>query len=230
MTVRGKCVALLSGGVDSAVACAIARKQGLEVYALTVDYGQRNRFEIEAAKKLAKFLGAREHVVLEVPLDRIAVSALTTDEVDVPKGRDGTGHGDDIPVTYVPARNLILLSIACSWAESIGARYVFAGFNAVDYSGYPDCRPEFVRAFEQVIEVGTKAGMSGDPIKVKAPLIGSKKSEIVRLGHKLGVDFSLTHSCYDPQPDGRPCGRCDSCLIRRRAFEEAGIPDPLSTG
>ena len=165
MTERERCVALLSGGLDSAVACAIAKKQGLELYALTIDYGQRNRLEIEAAEKLAAFLGAREHVVLKVPFGQIAESALTTEGISVPLDRDEGELKADIPPTYVPARNIIMLSLACSWAESIGARYVFTGFNAVDYSGYPDCKPEFVRAFEQVLEVGTKAGTLGKPVR-----------------------------------------------------------------
>ena len=230
MTERKRCVALLSGGLDSAVAAAIAKKQGLELYALTVDYGQKNRFELEAAKKMAEFLGAREHVVLKVPFGAIASSALTREDIDVPKDRSERDRSRGIPQTYVPARNIILLALACSWAESIGAEYVFVGFNILDYSGYPDCRPEFIKAFEHMLEVGTKAGVDGKPVRIKAPLLMSKKSEIVRLGHRLGVDFALTMSCYEPTPDGKPCGRCDSCLIRRRAFEEAGIKDPLLEG
>lgn len=227
MTQAEKCVVLLSGGIDSAVSAAVAKKQGLEIYALTVDYGQRHRFEIESAKKLAKFLGVKEHVVVEVPFGAFAKSALTSREIDVPKDRGELERTKKIPATYVPARNAILLALATSWAETIGADYIFVGFNILDYSGYPDCRPEFIEAFEKVIEKGTKGGTSGRLIKIKAPLLMSKKSEIIKLGQSLGVDFSFTFSCYDPSPDGRPCGHCDSCLIRKQAFSDAGLEDPL---
>lgn len=227
MTQTRKCVVLLSGGIDSAVSAALAKKQGLEIYALTVDYGQRNRFELESAKKLAKFLGAKEHVLIEVPFGALARSALTSREIDVPKDRGELERTRGIPITYVPARNMILLALATSWAETVDADYIFVGFNILDYSGYPDCRPEFIEAFEKVIEKGTKAGVNGRLIKIKAPLLMSKKSEIVKLGYNLGVDFSLTFSCYDPSPDGKPCGHCDSCLIRKQAFLDAGLEDPL---
>jgi len=226
MTENNRCVVLLSGGIDSAVAAAIARSQGFEIYALTVDYGQKHKFEIEAAKKIAKFLGAVKHRILQVPFGELAKSALTKSEIEVPKDRGELERVGDIPATYVPARNTIFLALAASWAESLDAGYIFVGFNVIDYSGYPDCRPEFVEAFEKVLAVGTKAGVDGKSIKIRAPLLMSKKSEIIKLGQNLGVDFSLTFSCYDPTPDGTPCGHCDSCLIRKRAFAEVGMDDP----
>ena len=212
---------LVSGGLDSATALAVARRDGFECYALSVDYGQRHRFELEAAAAVARHLGAAEHRVVSVDLRAIGGSALT-DDVDVPK----SGVGEGIPVTYVPARNLTFLSIALGWAEVLGAHDLYIGINAVDFSGYPDCRPGFVGAFERVANVATKAGVEGEPFRVRAPLIDLTKAEIIRLGADLGVDYSLTHSCYDPASGGAACGRCDSCRLRRAGFEVAGVPDP----
>lgn len=216
-----RAVVLVSGGLDSATALAVARRDGFECYALSVDYGQRHRFELEAAAAVARHLGAAEHRVVSVDLRAIGGSALT-DDVDVPK----SGVGEGIPVTYVPARNLTFLSIALGWAEVLGAHDLYIGINAVDFSGYPDCRPGFVGAFERVANVATKAGVEGEPFRVRAPLIDLTKAEIIRLGADLGVDYSLTHSCYDPASGGAACGRCDSCRLRRAGFEVAGVPDP----
>ncbi|MFM9995720.1 MAG: 7-cyano-7-deazaguanine synthase QueC [Phycisphaerales bacterium] len=227
-------VVLLSGGLDSTVALAAARRDGRVCYALTVDYGQRHRVELEAARRVARSLGAVEHRVITLDLRAIGGSALTAD-IDVPKDRE-QGPGDrgprtsEVPVTYVPARNTVFLSLAAGYAEVVGADTIVIGVNAVDYSGYPDCRPEFIAAMERALSLGTKAGAEGDRIRIDAPLARMSKAEIIRLGASLGVDFSLTHSCYDPDSDGAACGRCDSCLIRRRGFEEAGVPDPTRYG
>lgn len=212
---------LVSGGLDSATALAVARRDGFECHALSVDYGQRHRFELKAAAAVAEHLGAAEHRVVSVDLRAIGGSALT-DEIDVPE----SGLGEGIPVTYVPARNLTFLSIALGWGEVLRARDLYVGVNAVDYSGYPDCRPEFVGAFERIANIATKAGVEGDVFRVRAPLIDLTKAQIIRLGTDLGVDYALTHSCYNPAPDGGACGRCDSCRIRRAGFDEAGVPDP----
>jgi len=214
-------VVLVSGGLDSATALAVARRDGFECHALSVDYGQRHRFELKAAAAVAEHLGAAEHRVVSVDLRAIGGSALT-DEIDVPE----SGLGEGIPVTYVPARNLTFLSIALGWGEVLRARDLYVGVNAVDYSGYPDCRPEFVGAFERIANIATKAGVEGDVFRVRAPLIDLTKAQIIRLGTDLGVDYALTHSCYNPAPDGGACGRCDSCRIRRAGFDEAGVPDP----
>lgn len=232
-------VVLLSGGLDSTVALAAARRDGRVCYALTVDYGQRHRVELEAARRVALSLGAVEHRVITLDLRAIGGSALTAD-IDVPKdSAQGTRHraqgevsGErgDIPVTYVPARNSVFLALAAGYAEVVGADTIVIGVNAVDYSGYPDCRPEFIAAMERALSLGTKAGAEGDRIRIDAPLARMSKAEIIRHGASLGVDFSLTHSCYDPDSDGAACGRCDSCLIRRRGFEEAGVPDPTRYG
>ncbi|MFZ5515235.1 MAG: 7-cyano-7-deazaguanine synthase QueC [Candidatus Zhuqueibacterota bacterium] len=219
-----KAVVLLSGGVDSSTALAIARDRGFEVYAISFRYGQRHSFELIAAKKIATALGAKAQLIIDVSLDKIGGSSLTAD-IDVPKHRD-MSETDEIPVTYVPARNTIFLSLALGWAESLGAYHIFIGATAVDYSGYPDCRPEFIRAFEQVANLGTKIGVQGGQIHIHAPLIHLSKAEIIRKGTQLGVDYSLTLSCYDPSPDGKACGACDSCLLRKKGFEEAGLPDP----
>lgn len=219
-----KCVVLLSGGLDSATCVAIAKSIGFEVCALTVIYGQRHHVEIEASKRVAKAMGVADHRFVAVQLDAIGGSALT-DDIDVPKDRDEAVM-TDIPVTYVPARNTIMLSLALGYAEVVGANDIFVGVNAVDYSGYPDCRPEFVRAFEALAQVATKAAVGGEPLRVHAPLIMLTKPEIIERGLSLGVDYGLTHSCYDPDATGLPCGRCDSCVIRKNAFAKLGLDDP----
>jgi 7-cyano-7-deazaguanine synthase len=215
-----KAIVLLSGGLDSATTLAYALSKGFECHAITFDYGQRHKVEIKAAKKVAKELGASKHLVIKIDLRKFGGSALTSD-TPVPKGRSAKKIGEGIPVTYVPARNTVFLSLALAFAEAAGARDIFIGVNALDYSGYPDCRPEFIRAFEKTANLGTKAGVEGERFKIHAPLIKLSKAEIVRLGRKLGVDFEMTHSCYDPAPDGTPCGRCDSCLLREKGFKEA---------
>jgi 7-cyano-7-deazaguanine synthase len=219
-------VCLLSGGLDSTTCLAYAVREGFLCYALSFDYGQRHRAELEAAAKVAASLGAQEHSVVAFDLRKFGGSALTAD-IAVPKGRDTREMGTGIPITYVPARNTIFLSFALSWAEVLGASDVFLGVNAVDYSGYPDCRPEYIEAFEKMANLATKAGVEGSMrLKIHTPLIRLTKAEIIRLGKELSVDFALTHSCYDPI-GARPCGSCDSCLLRRRGFEEAGFADPL---
>jgi 7-cyano-7-deazaguanine synthase len=220
-----RAVCLLSGGLDSSTCLAFARREGYECYALSFDYGQRHRVELEAAARVARALGAKQHQVLHIGLDRLGGSALTGD-MPVPKGRSAAQMTEEIPVTYVPARNTVFLSCALAWAEVLGAADIFLGVNALDYSGYPDCRPEYIRAFEGLASLATKAGVEGRlRISIRTPLIEMSKAGIVRLARELGVDFSLTHSCYDPDPQGRPCGQCDSCLLRRKGFEEAGIED-----
>ena len=221
-------VCLLSGGLDSATCLALARRDGFDCYALSFDYGQRHRVELDAAARVARSLGAREHRVVRFDLRQFGHSALTA-EIEVPKGRSGEEMSREIPVTYVPARNTIFLSFALAWAEVLPAADIFIGVNALDYSGYPDCRPEFTEAFERMANLATKAAVEGQTrIRIHAPLIRLSKAEIVKLAAGLGVDFRLTHSCYDPAPDGRPCGACDSCLLRRKGFEEAGVADPLA--
>lgn len=227
MSASKRAVCLLSGGLDSATCLAVARREGFECYALTIDYGQRHRVEIEAARQLAEALGAARHLVISVDLRAIGGSALT-DELAVPKDRSQAEIGRGIPVTYVPARNTVFLACALAWAETLGAADIFLGINALDYSGYPDCRPEYVAAFERMAHLATKAGVEGSQrLKIHTPLIALSKAEIVRLAHSLGVDFRLTWSCYDPDPAGRPCGACDACLLRRKGFKEAGVEDPL---
>ena len=217
-------VVLLSGGLDSATVLAIARNKGYDVHALVVDYGQRHRHELEAAQNLARAAGVPFRVM---PLDlRVFGGSALTDDIDVPHGRDESEMQEDIPVTYVPARNLIFLSLALGFAETIGAKDVFLGVNAVDYSGYPDCRPEFLTAFEACANLATKAGVQGHPFAIHAPLVDLTKAEIIQKGMELGVDYGLTHSCYDPLPDGTPCGHCDSCQLRAKGFAEAGFDDP----
>jgi 7-cyano-7-deazaguanine synthase len=219
-----KAIVLLSGGLDSAVTLAYARKEGYAGYALTVDYGQRHAVEINRAKKVAVALQAAEHKIIRVDLRAIGGSALT-DDIPVPSGHPA---GDGIPVTYVPARNTVLLSLALSWAEVIAAESIFIGVNAVDYSGYPDCRPDYLEAFERMAALATKAGVQdGWRIRIQAPLLRRTKAEIVRLGLSLHVDFGLTSSCYNPDSEGRPCGACDSCQIRAKGFQEAGEEDPV---
>jgi 7-cyano-7-deazaguanine synthase len=223
MSNRPRAVVLLSGGLDSATAAAIAASEGFELYALTVEYGQRHACEIESARAVARALGVARHVELRVDLSAFGGSALTS-RADVPKDRDLAAAG--IPVTYVPARNTVFLSLAMAWAEALGADDIFIGVNVLDYSGYPDCRPEFIEAFERLAALATKAGVEGAALRVHAPLIRLTKAEIIRRGLALGVDYGLTHSCYDPAPAGRPCGHCDSCRLRARGFAEAGVPDP----
>ena len=219
-------VVLLSGGIDSTTTLAIAITEGYEAYALSFDYGQRHRIEMQAARRAADSLGAKEHRIAKIDLRVFGGSALTGD-IDVPKQRSETEIADGIPVTYVPARNTIFLAYALGWAEVIQAADIFLGVNAIDYSGYPDCRPEFIEAFQTVANVGTKAGVEGGRFQIHTPLIKFSKAEIIRKAVKLGVDLSLTHSCYDPSPDGLACGECDSCLLRLKGFREAGIQDPI---
>ncbi len=220
-----RAVVLLSGGLDSATCLAVARARGFEAHALSVDYGQRHRGELARARRLARALGAKSHRVVRVDLASFGGSALTDRAIAVPKGRRLRGGGSAIPVTYVPARNTVLLGLALAWAEILGAGDVFIGVNAVDYSGYPDCRPAFLSAFARLARLATRAGVEGRRFRVHAPLLRRSKAGIVRLGTRLGVPFALTLSCYDPV-QGRACGRCDACRLRRRGFEEAGLPDP----
>jgi 7-cyano-7-deazaguanine synthase len=217
-----KAVVLVSGGMDSAVTVAIAREQGFQVHALSVAYGQRHGSELEASERVSRMLGAVEHKVVQVDLRSIGGSALTAD-IDVPLDAAG---GDAIPVTYVPARNTIMLSIALGWAEVLGSSDIWCGVNAVDYSGYPDCRPAFVEAFERLANVATKAGVEGAGIRIHAPLMAMGKADIAREGQRLGVDFAQTVSCYQADAEGRACGHCDACLLRAQGFREAGLPDP----
>jgi 7-cyano-7-deazaguanine synthase len=219
-----RAVVLLSGGLDSYTAAAIAKTQGFALHALTIRYGQRHAREVDSARNVAAALGVEAHLVLDLDLRGIGGSALTSD-VPVPLDRDLSAA--DIPSTYVPARNTIFLSLALGWAEVLDARDLVIGVNALDYSGYPDCRPEFIRAFESLAALATRAGVEGARFRVHTPLLALTKAGIIRRGHELGLDYRLTHSCYDPAPDGAPCGRCDSCVLRARGFAEAGAPDPL---
>ena len=222
-------VVLASGGLDSTTVLAIARARGFAVHALTVDYGQRHRRELAAARRVARALGAVEHRVVAVDLRAFGGSALTSNAIRVPRGRSDRAIGRGIPVTYVPARNTILLALALAWAETLGARDLFLGVNAVDYSGYPDCRPAFLRAFRRLAGLATKAGVEGRArFRIHAPLLHLTKARIIRTGLALGVDYGLTHSCYDPAPGGRACGRCDSCRLRLKGFAEAGVEDPVA--
>jgi len=222
-----RAICLLSGGLDSATCLAVARREGFETYALSFDYGQRHRQELAAAERVAAHLGAHAHRVARIDLRVFGGSALT-DEIDVPKHRSAAEMGEGIPITYVPARNTIFLSFALAWAEVVQADTIFIGVNAVDYSGYPDCRPEFIHAFEHMANLATKTGVEGrTKLAVRTPLIELTKAEIIHLGLSTGVDFGLTHSCYDPHFGGRPCGQCDSCLLRAKGFAEAGLADPL---
>jgi 7-cyano-7-deazaguanine synthase len=219
-----RAVVLLSGGLDSFTAAAIAKDQGFALYALSVDYGQRHARELESARAVARALGVEQHLELAVDLRAMGGSSLTSDAA-VPRDRDL--HAPGIPSTYVPARNTIFLSLALGWAEVVGAHDVVIGVNALDYSGYPDCRPEFIGAFERLAALATRAGVEGAPFRVHAPLMTFSKADIIRRGAALGLDYGLTHSCYDPAVDGSPCGRCDSCALRAKGFQEAGVPDPL---
>jgi|SRR5690606_22440525 len=228
---RRAAVVLLSGGLDSYTAAAMLRADGFDLFALTVRYGQRHARELEAARRVAASLGVRRHLELAVDLDRVGGSALT-DTIEVPKNRTELQTSDqpDIPVTYVPARNTVFLSLALAWAEVLGVSDIGIGANALDYSGYPDCRPEYLRAFETLANLATKAGAEGARFRIHAPLLTMTKAEIIRKGMELGLDYGLTHSCYDPGPDGRPCGACDSCRLRQKGFAEAGVADPLLGG
>jgi 7-cyano-7-deazaguanine synthase len=220
-------VLLLSGGLDSTTAGAIARAEGFELAALSFDYGQRHKHELAAAQRVAAALGIQRHAVLRIDLAQFGHSALTAD-IPVPKERSSDAMSHGIPVTYVPARNTVFLSLALAFAETLPAADIFLGVNALDYSGYPDCRPEYIEAFERLANLATKAGVEGTlEFKIHAPLIAMSKAQIIRRGHELGVDYALTHSCYDPSPAGRACGRCDSCQLRRKGFAEAGLVDPL---
>jgi 7-cyano-7-deazaguanine synthase len=220
-----RAVVLLSGGLDSSTVPAVAMKAGFEVHCLSVDYGQRHKGELAAARRVARDLGAASHRAARVSLSLFGGSALTDASIAVPKGRSAAAMGGDIPVTYVPARNTVLLSVALAWAEVLGASDIFLGVNAIDYSGYPDCRPEFLRAFERLARVATRAGVQGGRLRIHAPLLRLSKAGIVRLGTRLGVPYQLTLTCYDPVR-GRACGRCDACTLRRKGFEEARVPDP----
>lgn len=220
-----RAVVLLSGGLDSATVAAIAKNEGYELYALTIDYGQRHRIEIESAKKVAEHIGVAKHVVMPVDLRVFGGSSLTS-EMDVPKDVPFKQIGQGVPNTYVPARNTVFLALALAYAESVGAEKIFLGISAVDYSGYPDCRPEFLQAFNVLANLATKSGIEKSTFVIEAPLIALTKKETIQRGIELGVDYSLTFTCYDPSPIGKSCGRCESCQLRRAAFYEAGVPDP----
>lgn len=226
MSLNKKAVVLVSGGLDSATTLAIAKSQGFDIHAITFDYGQRHHSELDAARRVCESQGVFELVVFKVDTSIFRGSALTND-IPVPHNRDESQMADGIPVTYVPARNTIFLSVGLGLAESVGANDLFIGVNAVDYSGYPDCRPEFIRAFEAMANLATKAGVEGQRLSVHTPLIRLTKAEIIQRGVGLGVDYGLTHSCYDPLPDGTSCGECDSCQLRLRGFREAGFADPI---
>lgn len=221
-----KAVVLSSGGLDSTTAMAIAKYHGFEIYSLSFSYGQRHAFELEAAQRVADAVGVTKHLVIDIDLKKIGGSSLT-DDIDVPKERDESAMTREIPVTYVPARNTIFLSFALAWAEVLESSDIFIGVNAVDYSGYPDCRPEYIDAFERMANLATKAGVKGiTKIRIRTPLIHLTKAQIIQKGMALGVDYALTHSCYDPSPQGLACGECDSCFLRKKGFKEAGVKDP----
>jgi 7-cyano-7-deazaguanine synthase len=221
-----KAVVLSSGGIDSTTAMAIARAEGFAIYSLSFRYGQRHVLELDSAHKVSKAMEAKEHLIVDIDLAKIGGSALTG-VFEVPKGRDSKEMEREIPVTYVPGRNTIFLSYAMAWAEVVGAEDIFIGANSIDYSGYPDCRPEFIQAFEKMANLATKAGVEGKiRFRVNAPLLRMTKAEIIRKGVELGVDYGMTLSCYDPSQNGRACGHCDSCILRRKGFHEAGVPDP----
>ncbi len=227
MSEKPKAVCLLSGGLDSSTCLAFARREGYECYALSFDYGQRHDVELQAAARVAESLGAARHVTVSIDLRTFGGSALT-DDIDVPKNRRAEDMSEGIPVTYVPARNTVFLSFGLAWAEVLEASAIFIGVNAVDYSGYPDCRSEYIEAFERMANLATKSSAEGrGNVRIHTPLARLSKADIVRLATELGVDLGLTHSCYDPDEDGRPCGACDSCLLRLKGFREAGIEDPL---
>ena len=221
-----KAVVLLSGGVDSTTILAIAQSQGYDVYTMSFRYGQRHVLELDSAKQISEKMGAKKHVIIDIDLRAFGGSALT-DDIDVPKERSDQEIGTGIPITYVPARNTIFLSFALAWAETLEINTIFIGVNALDYSGYPDCRPEYIEAYQRMGNLATKAGVEGTAkLRIEAPLISMTKAQIIRKGAALGVDYGLTLSCYDPDPQGRACGACDSCLLRIKGFEEAGVADP----
>ena len=221
-----KAVVLSSGGIDSTTAMAIAKHEGFKIYSLSFFYGQRHAFELEAAQKVANAIGVTKHLVINIDLKQIGGSSLT-DDMDVPKDRDEQEMTREIPITYVPARNTIFLSFALAWAEVLRSSDIFIGVNAIDYSGYPDCRPEYIDAFERMANLATKAGVEGTiKIRIRTPLIRLTKAQIIQKGIELGVDYALTHSCYDPSPQGLACGKCDSCLLRKKGFKGAGVSDP----
>lgn len=227
MSEMSRAVVLLSGGLDSSTVVAMAMAQGYEVYALSFSYGQRHTAELEAAQRIAAQSGLAKHVVIDIDLRVFGGSALT-DDIEVPKGRDAEAMAGSIPVTYVPARNTIFLSYALAWAEVLGAGHIFIGVNAVDYSGYPDCRPEFIESYERMANLATRAGVEGEtPLQIETPLLKLSKAEIIRQGMALGVDYAQTNSCYDPADNGAPCGGCDACLLRAKGFADAGLVDPL---
>jgi 7-cyano-7-deazaguanine synthase len=219
-------VVLLSGGLDSATALSIAKADGFEAYAISFRYGQRHSVELASAQRVAERIGVKRHIIVDIDLRQFGGSSLTSD-IEVPKGRSITEMNADVPVTYVPARNTVFLSFAVAWAETLSARDVYVGVNALDYSGYPDCRPEYIQAFEDMANLATRAGVQGHRLRIHAPLIKMTKGEIISRGVSLGVDYAITSSCYDPSPNGRPCGGCDSCLLRAKGFAEVGKPDPL---
>ena len=221
-----KAVVLVSGGLDSTTCLAIAREQNFDLYALTLNYGQRHNHELNSARMIIDFFNIHDHSIIDIDLAQFGGSALT-DRIDVPKKRD-LSDMDEIPVTYVPARNTVFLSLALAWAEVLGSFDIFIGVNALDYSGYPDCRPEYISSFEKTANLATKAGVSGSSFKIHTPLIDMTKSEIIKVGLDLGVDYSLTSSCYDPDQEGNPCGLCDACYLRLKGFKETGITDPLN--
>lgn len=221
-----KAVVLLSGGLDSFVAAALAREAAMRLYALTIDYNQRHRVELESARRIAAYLGVERHVVLPLDLTAFGGSALTSSDIAVPKDGLGASGAEGIPVTYVPARNTIFLSLTLGFAEVVGAQDIFIGVNALDYSGYPDCRAEFIEAFAHMVALATKAGVEGAPVRINTPLQFMSKADIAREAARLGLDAGLSWSCYDPTPDGKHCGQCDSCRLRARGFVEAGLPDP----
>ena len=221
-----KAVVLASGGLDSTTVLAIAKQQGYRVYSLSFSYGQRHSFELRAAKRVAELMGVSKHLVMELDLTKFGASALT-DDIAVPKSSDGNITTDEIPVTYVPARNTIFLALALAWAETLNSSDIFIGVNALDYSGYPDCRPEYIKAFESMANLATKASVEGGlKLKIHAPLINMTKAQIISKGMELGVNYTVTHSCYDPSPEGLACGYCDSCILRKKGFREAGVKDP----
>jgi 7-cyano-7-deazaguanine synthase len=228
MAKKEKAIVLLSGGLDSTTCLAIAASKGYELYALTIRYGQRHTAELKAAKRIAKAYRVKRHSVLDIDLAAFGGSSLTDMKMRVPKGRSDKAMGHGIPSTYVPARNTVFLSLALAWAEALSAKHVFIGVNALDYSGYPDCRPEFLREFEKLARLATKGGVEGTwHMNIHAPLLHLSKASIIQWGTKLGVDYGLTHSCYDPKAGGRPCGKCDSCLLRAKGFREAKKKDPV---
>lgn len=221
-----KAVILLSGGLDSTTCLAIAKSKGYDCYALTVNYGQRHKFELQSSKNIVKVFKVQDHSIIDIDLAQFGGSALT-DEIQIPKNR-GENEMNEIPVTYVPARNTVLLSIALAWAEILNALNIYIGVNALDYSGYPDCRPDFIKSFEKLSNLATKKGVSGSQFKIRTPLINLTKAQIIKKGLALGIDYSLTSSCYDPDVNGNPCGECDACLLRLKGFKEANKEDPLN--